>query len=88
MLKGVICQLLDIYVLAVFGRIIFTWIPIEGTNPVASVRSFLIRITEPVLGPLRRLLPALRFGNFGLDLSPILLLVAISILQSRRILGC
>ena len=46
----VLCTLCDIYVLAIFGRIIFSWIPIAGDSPVAIVRSFLVRVTEPLMG--------------------------------------
>ena len=71
----VLCTLCDIYVLAIFGRIIFSWIPIASDSPVAIVRTFLVRVTEPLMGPLRRALPPLRLGGFGLDLSPMLVLI-------------
>ena len=49
--------------------------------------SFLFTITEPVLGPLRRAIPAIGGGSFRLDLSPIIVLFAIRIIQSA-VLGC
>jgi YggT family protein len=43
---------------------------------MASVQSWLYKMTEPVLGPIRRTLPPMG----GLDLSPMLLLIALQIL--------
>ncbi|MGB1822818.1 MAG: YggT family protein, partial [Acidimicrobiales bacterium] len=57
-------------------------------SPVAVVRTFLVRITEPLMGPLRRALPPLRVGGFGLDLSPILVLVLVQWILGGLILNC
>jgi uncharacterized protein YggT (Ycf19 family) len=50
------------------------------TLAVLSVYSFLYLITEPVLGPIRRVLPPLGAGGMGLDLSPIIVFFGITIL--------
>lgn len=84
----ILCTLCDIYVLAIFGRIIFSWIPIAQDSPVAIVRTLLVRVTEPLMGPLRRALPPLRIGGFGLDLSPILVLILVSYVLRKLILNC
>ena len=84
---NLLCLLLNVYLIALFGRIILSWFPIEPGTPMASVYSFLFRITEPVLGPLRRAIPAVGGGSFRLDLSPIIVLIGIRIIQSA-ILGC
>ena len=44
---------------------------------VAAVAEFLYRITEPVLAPIRRVLPSMG----GLDLSPIVLILIIMFIQ-------
>ena len=84
----ILCTLCDIYVLAIFGRIIFSWIPIAQDSPVAIVRTLLVRVTEPLMGPLRRALPPLRIGGIGLDLSPILVLILVSYVLRKLILNC
>ncbi len=56
--------LISIYILLVFMRIIFSWGMVSHTN---RLMKFLINMTEPMLGPLRRILPTL--GPF--DISPI-----------------
>ena len=53
---------------------------------VYTVGSFLHRITEPALGPIRRLLPNLG----GIDLSPVVLILLLVFVQNllREISGC
>lgn len=82
-----VCAILNLYVAAIFARIILSWFPLAPGSAMASVFSFLYTITEPVLGPVRRLLPPVGMGGMGLDLSPILVFVAISFLI-RPVLGC
>ena len=55
---------LSLYTLVIFIRIIFLWVAVSYTNPLMR---FLFRTTEPLLGPLRRIVPLL--GMF--DISPI-----------------
>ena len=76
---GILCTLVQLYVLAIFARIILSWFPISPGGAMASVFSFLYTITEPVLGPLRRILPPLSLGGMGLDLSPIIVIFAIQL---------
>jgi YggT family protein len=66
--------LLSLYNLAIFVRIIFSWFGVSYSN---RWMRFLVNITEPLLGPLRRLIPLVG----GFDISPIIALVIIQILQ-------
>lgn len=66
---------LNIYMWMVIARALLSWVNPDPYNPIVR---FLYSLTEPVLGPIRRRLPLI-FG--GLDLSPILVLVAIVFLQ-------
>lgn len=70
--------LLAIYSLLIFMRIMFSW----GVSQVNPMLRFLVRVTEPVLGPFRRLIPPL--GMF--DISPIVVLLLIQLFQ-RAIMG-
>lgn len=82
-----ICQLINLYVLLLFGRIILSWFPLSPGSALASVYGFLYSITEPVLGPVRRILPPLSFGGAGLDLSPIIVVFGVRLLAGALI-GC
>ena len=72
-----------IFTILVFARVILSWIPSVPDNPLVG---FVFRVTEPVMAPVRNLLPAMG----GIDFSPILVLVGIQILESvlvRVLLG-
>ncbi len=77
---NLLCAALQIYWIVVVARIVMEWIPVSYDHPLARVRSALRSATEPVLGPLRAMLPPVRLGGVGLDLSPIILLVGLSLL--------
>ena len=71
----IIAQLIQLYIFAIFARIVLSWFPLSPGGPMASVFSFLYTITEPVLGPLRRVIPPLG----GFDLSPIVALIGLQL---------
>lgn len=79
---NVICFALQVYTLVVFARIILEWIPVSFDHPVARIRSQFRLVTEPVLRPLRAIVPPVRIGAVALDLSPLILLLSLSILVS------
>lgn len=80
-MEQLVCNLLQLYILVVIARIILSWFPVAPGSGLSSVFGVLYALTEPVLGPLRRLIPPLSFGGAGLDLSPIVLFFGIQILQ-------
>lgn len=81
-MENLVCQLLSLYFIVLIARIILSWFPISPGSGLATVFSLLYAVTEPVLGPLRRLIPPLMLGGAGIDLSPIILFFGIRILQS------
>ncbi|HZQ28871.1 MAG TPA: YggT family protein [Acidimicrobiales bacterium] len=80
---NLICLVLQLYLYALFARIILSWFPISPGSALAPVFSFLYTITEPVLGPVRRLLPPARMGAMALDLSPIVVLIVFQLILAR-----
>ena len=64
-----------------FARIILSWFPMEPGSTMASIFGFLYAITEPVLGPIRRVIPPMGMGGMGLDLSPLIVILGISLLR-------
>lgn len=69
----IIYGILAMYSLMIFMRIIISW----GVGPHNRLLHFLIRATEPLLGPFRRIIPPL--GPF--DISPIVVLFLLDLLQ-------
>jgi YggT family protein len=74
--ENFLALLLQILLMAIFVRVLLTWLPIDQSNPIVRV---LNDVTEPVLAPFRRVIP--RIGMF--DLSPIAAMLIIQfILQN------
>jgi YggT family protein len=77
----IICILLFVYWIVLFIRIIFSWIPPPQSGVGRAIFEIINDLTEPVLGLVRGLLPAIRMGAMGLDLSPIIVFVALAVLR-------
>ena len=77
----IVCSLIQIYVLLLVVRVVMSWFPISPNGPAETVAGFLYMVTDPVLGPLRRLLPPVRMGAMALDLSPIVAFFGLSVLR-------
>lgn len=67
-------QVLWIYMWVIIIRALISWVNPDPWNPVVQ---FLHRATEPVLQPIRRLIPM----NLGLDISPVIAILGIYFLQ-------
>ena len=80
MVLRVIVDLVQLYIFVLFIRIIATWFPINPWSKAARVLRVIAAITDPVLVPVRRLLPPLRVGGTSLDLSPLIIFIALQIL--------
>jgi YggT family protein len=81
-LLEIILMILDLYVWLLIASAILSWLiafnVVNTRNQlVAAIAEFLFRITEPVLAPIRNLLPSLG----GLDISPIILILIIYFIE-------
>ncbi len=76
---GLVCTLLQLYIIAIFARIILDLIRVPSAHPVGQIRSFLGTIVDPLLIPLRRVIPGIPIGQARLDLSPIVLIIGLQI---------
>ena len=79
---GFISLLLTLYIYVLVAAAVMSWlVAFNVVNPrnqfVAMVGEFLFRVTEPVLRPIRNVLPNLG----GLDISPIIVIVIIWFIQ-------
>jgi YggT family protein len=69
--------LMMVYVWIIIIRTFLSWIPAPSLYPLAVV---LVKLTEPVLRPLRKVLPPFKTG--GLDLSPMLVVIILLFIDS------
>lgn len=71
-----LATIVQFYSYVVLARVILTWLPnITRENPIVD---FIHQITDPVLQPIRRTLPAM--GT--LDFSPLVLLIGLHVLRA------
>jgi YggT family protein len=75
---AILCTVLQLYVFVLLVRIVLSWFPLEPGGAMATVNGYLRAVTDPVLDPVRRLLP--RTGM--IDLSPLVVLIGIQVLQA------
>lgn len=74
-------RVLDLYILAVFAWVILSWVATSSVHPLGKVQAFLDRIINPVVAPIRRVVPPIRLGAGALDLSPIILIIGLSLIR-------
>jgi YggT family protein len=85
-ITSLIIQILGLFKLALFARIIIDYVRMFARNwrPNAIVLAFfefIYSITDPPMKFVQRFVPPLRLGGVALDLSFIVLLIAINLLQ-------
>ena len=66
--------LLQILTAAVFARAIISWFPIRPDNPLVII---LNQITEPILAPLRRVIPTIGM----MDISPLVAMILLQVIS-------
>jgi YggT family protein len=71
----ILIQIIDLYSLIVLVAVVMSWLQLPASNPIAQ---FVHLATEPVLGPMRRVLPQ----TGGLDFSPMILLFGLQMLKN------
>jgi YggT family protein len=83
---GLICVLLQLYIFVIFIRLIMSWFPPTPGTTYQQIYDAFVTVTEPVLAPVRAIMPPMRMGAMALDLSPIVVLLGLQLI-SRLICG-
>lgn len=73
-LRALFLMVLNVYFWTILIEVVMSWVNPGSYNPVISV---LYSLNEPLLGRARKILPSMG----GLDLSPILVLIVLEVLQ-------
>ena len=73
---GVVVTLINLYEIVILVRAVISWVGPDPRNPIVL---FLHRITEPVLKPLRKLVPPQKLG--GIDLSPVVAFLILELVK-------
>lgn len=76
-----------VYLVIVIIRVLLTWVPrLPYNRALRATITFIEEVTDPYLNLFRRFLPPIGGGGFALDLSPILGIILLLILQ-RVVVG-
>ena len=71
-----------VYLVLIIVRVLLSWIPrIPYNRTLRAVIGFIEEVTDPYLNVFRRFLPPVGGGAFALDLSPILAIILLIIVQ-------
>ena len=70
---GIVRTVLMLYVYILVASALLSWFPSNG-GPLDSVKRVLSRVTEPVVGPVRRALPSTGGVDFSVMLVTIVLI--------------
>jgi YggT family protein len=72
-----------VYLILIFARILLSWIPRMPYNPyLRAVVTFIEETVDPYLNLFRRFLPPLGGRGFALDLSPIIAIILLLVVQA------
>jgi YggT family protein len=80
--KGILCTALQLYLLVLLARAILSFFPTRPGTGLASFQQILAQLTEPVIAPVRRVIPPA--GMF--DLSFLVVFIAIELVHGA--IGC
>lgn len=78
---AILCLLLSVYWLVLLAHVILSWVP-RPPEPIMPLVRGIHALVEPLAAPLRRVVPPLRFGGVGLDLSILIIFFAVILLQA------
>ena len=65
---------------SILARVLISWLP---QSPMNTFSNFIYQITEPLLSPIRNLIPT---NSYRIDFSPIILLIILNFLKSKLLL--
>ncbi|WP_024805595.1 YggT family protein [Nocardia sp. BMG51109] len=84
LIGNVLGYALTVFLLLLIARLIVDWAEMLGNNPrwMWKVRRFTHAATEPVIGPVRRVLKPVRLGGVALDLAFTVVFIAVLVLRS------
>jgi len=74
-LYNFVAVLTQILTLAIFVRAILSWFPVSRDNPFVEV---VVQITDPILGPIRRVMPLMG----SIDFSPLVAIILLQMISS------
>ena len=79
---SIIHEILFFYIWVLIASALLSWFPASSSGGLASVRRVLYTLTEPVLRPIRAILPQPRVGGVGVDFSVLVAIILLEIINA------
>ena len=80
MILRILAGLVEAFVVVLIVRALLSWFPVRPGSPLVPVQPALAVVPEPVLRPIRRILPPVRAGGMAIDLSILLVILVAEII--------
>jgi YggT family protein len=77
--KDFVYYLYLVYLICILAYIITSWVPLPYNMTLNRIQRFLYDVVNPYLRLFRRFIPQVNLGGLGLDLSPIIAIIVLSI---------
>jgi YggT family protein len=71
---GLVQLLFDLYIIILLARVVLSWVQVDPRNPIVNLIN---QLTEPLLAPIRRMLPQ----GGGLDFSPMIAFIVVLVAE-------
>jgi YggT family protein len=71
---GLVQLLFELYIIILLARVLLSWVQVDPRNPIVNLIN---QLTEPLLAPIRRLLPQ----SGGMDFSPMVAFIVVWIAE-------
>lgn len=79
MLIGIIRLVCLLFLISLWARMILSYVSVMPGSGLEWFNRVMVAITDPVLLPVRRVIPPARIGGGALDLSPLVVSIAVII---------
>nr|WP_211177452.1 YggT family protein [Pseudonocardia acidicola] len=79
-----LATVLLLFQIVLLARVVVDWLSVLGgeNRALSTARRLTHSVTEPVIAPVRRILPPVRLGSVAIDLAFIVVFVAVLVLRS------
>jgi uncharacterized protein YggT (Ycf19 family) len=77
-------DLITLYILILVASALLSWFPTDSTRGgLATTKLLLARLTEPVLRPIRSIMPRPSFGGVGIDFSVMIAIIVLYVINAN-----
>ena len=80
MIFKILAGLVEAFVVVLIVRALLSWFPVRPGSALVPIHRALAAVTEPVLRPIRRILPPVRAGGMAIDLSILVVILVAEII--------